>query len=124
MAFTVHCKVVLFCLQLAVVRCAAGQGLIGNALPCQDPSEYPDPSNPRDNLFCPLLNPSATLPLSFAVAVYYVAADLTRAKQVVLHRWSVVSDSLYNFSLRMHYHNCSICRNSYFVLCATRYNLL
>ena len=56
MAFTVRRKVVFFCLLLAIVRRAAGQGFIGNALPCQDPSEDPDSSNPRDNLSCPRLD--------------------------------------------------------------------
>ena len=56
MAFTVRRKVVLFCLLLAVVRRAAGQGLIGVDLPCQDPSEDPDSSNPLDNLSCPRLD--------------------------------------------------------------------
>ena len=53
MTFAVRRKVVLFCLLLAVVRRASGQGLIGIALPCQDPNVDPDQDNPRDNFSCP-----------------------------------------------------------------------
>ena len=56
MAFAVRRNVVLFCLLLAVVRRASGQGLIGIELPCQDPNIDPDPDNFRDNFSCPRLD--------------------------------------------------------------------
>ena len=51
-------KVVLFCLLLAVVQRALGQGIIGSTLPCEAPGEDPDPNNPEDNLSCPFQDQS------------------------------------------------------------------
>ena len=52
-------KVVLVCLLLAVVQRTVGQSFSsGNALPCEQPGEDPDPNHDRDNLSCPLLDPN------------------------------------------------------------------
>ena len=48
-------KVVLLCLLLAVARRTAGQGVIAETFPCEDPAQDPNPNDPRDNLSCPRL---------------------------------------------------------------------
>ena len=51
-------QLVLFCLLLAVVQRALGQGIIGRELPCEAADQNPDP-NAIDNFSCP--NPDPTI---------------------------------------------------------------